>query len=272
MPHMNLSRRTTIAATDVLEEAWYQSDVTAFLMELGPAVYTQVRSEPVSKKNRLSDLKRFVNLNPGMQIDGESIESLLVERAARSIPPEPEHSWSKARQLTPLMATFLRVLELDGFTVSDGVLRRVLPSDIGLPETESDLMRLLAVHGLGVAKGHLIQAIDAHARGNWAGANGQIRTFLDALLDGLAERVDPDAAALPTGQSRRAKLAASGFLSRPLNEWSDDGKGFVNGLVKRLHPEGPHPGLSDEDDSTFRLHTVLLTSTLLLRRYDKGPV
>jgi hypothetical protein len=56
-----------------------------------------------------------------------------------------------------------------------------------------------------------------------------------------------------------------------LNEWDDDGKGFINGLVKRLHPQGPHPGLSDEDDSTFRLHVVLLTATLLLRRFARGP-
>lgn len=39
MPHMNLPIQTTIAATDVLHEAWYQSDV-----EQGPAVCTQVCS------------------------------------------------------------------------------------------------------------------------------------------------------------------------------------------------------------------------------------
>jgi hypothetical protein len=44
MPHMNRPIRTTIAATAVLHEAWYQSDVAAFLMELGPAVCTQVCS------------------------------------------------------------------------------------------------------------------------------------------------------------------------------------------------------------------------------------
>jgi hypothetical protein len=53
-----------------------------------------------------------------------------------------------------------------------------------------------------------------------------------------------------------------------LNEWDDNGLGFVNGLVKRLHPHGSHPGLSDQDDSTFRLHTVLLTARLFLVRFD----
>jgi integrase len=46
------------------------------------------------------------------------------------------------------------------------------------------------------------------------------------------------------------------------------GGGFVNGLAKRLHPQGSHPGLSDQEDSTFRLHTVLLTARLLLERFD----
>ena len=34
----------------------------------------------------------------------------------------------------------------------------------------------------------------------------------------------------------------------------------------RSHPSGSHPGLSDEDDCTFRLHLVLLVSRLLLQR------
>jgi hypothetical protein len=50
----------------------------------------------------------------------------------------------------------------------------------------------------------------------------------------------------------------------------DNGLGFMNGLVKRLHPQGAHHGLSDESDSTVRLHMVLLTARLLLVRYDVG--
>lgn len=264
------SRRCVIAAIDVLEGAWYHSDYTAFLMELGPAIYTRVRKEPVSLKNRMSDLKAVVDEDPGRLIDGEPLVRILVERAVTCLPAEPQYEWSSAPHTTPAMDTFKRCLEQDGFTVTEGALRRILPTDIGLPQAESELMRLLDSYQLHTAKGHLKQAMDIHARGDWAGANGQIRTFFDALLDSIAERIDPSAAALPTGHPRRSKLAAAGFLSLSLNEWDNDGKGYINGLIKRLHPEGPHPGLSDEDDSTFRLHTVLLTATLLLRRFDKG--
>jgi hypothetical protein len=148
--------------------------------------------------------------------------------------------------------------------------RRILPADIGLPTTESELTRLLDRHAFDTAKGHLEQALENHARGNWAAANGQLRTFFDALLDTIAERLDTTATNLPTGHARRSKLASLNFLSIPLNEWDNDGRGFINGLVKRLHPQGAHPGLSDDDDCTFRVHVVLLTAALLLRRFDQA--
>jgi hypothetical protein len=266
------SRRCLIAALDLLEAKWTHAMFTAFLDEAGPQIYSQVRNEPTNLRNRMSDLKRLIDQRPDLAVDGEPLMSLIVQRAAKLLPAKTDHPWSQPAEPTEAEATFLRALEMDGFTVSGGMLRRSLPADLGLPATESDLVRLLTKFNLDTAKGHLEQAVDAHARANWAGANGQIRTFLDALLDGIAERIDPDAKNLPTGQPRRAKLAIHRFLSVPLNEWGDDGRGFINGLVKRLHPEGPHPGLSDEDDSTFRLHIVLLTTTLLMRRFERGPV
>jgi len=131
-------------------------------------------------------------------------------------------------------------------------------------------MWVLDCHNFGTAKGHLEQAMENHARGNWAAANGQLRTFFDSLLDAMAERLDRTAANLSSGQARRSKLASLDFLSVPLNEWHNDGRGFINGSVKRLHPQGAHPGVSDDDDCTFRLQIVLLTAALLLRRLDKA--
>jgi len=84
----------------------------------------------------------------------------------------------------------------------------------------------------------------------------------------MAVKIDPTAENVGSGQARRRKLAAAGFLSRELNEWDDNGLGFINGRAKRLHPQGSHPGLSDGDDSAFRLHIVLITARLLLVRFD----
>ncbi len=202
---------------------------------------------------------------------GEFLQDALVENAVSRLPGygyDSESPGEDTSYLPPMAAEFLRGLERDGFTVSGGALRRALPVDIELPAAQSEIDRLLEKHGLTTPKGHLKQALEAHARGNWAAANSQIRTFLDALLDEIAIKLDPAAATLGSGQPRRTKLASVGFLSRDLHEWDDKGHGFMNGLAKRLHPSGSHPGLSDDEDSTFRLHVVLLTARLLLTRFD----
>lgn len=264
------SRRTVIAAIDLMgvDRRFTHAALTAFLIELGTGVYPYVRDEPVSFAKRLNDLKQFVDANPAHPVDGEPVEDIIVRRAVVSLPrAERRNAWSPPPLPTPEADAFRRALEQDGFVISEGALRRTMPVDVGLPAAESELARLLSKHGFAVAKGHLEQAFDNHAQGNWAAANSQVRSFLEGLLDEIAVQIDPVTAS-GTSENRRAALAKAGFLSPELNEWSNDGKNFINGLMKRLHPQGAHPGLSDEDDSTFRLHIVLLTARLLLARYD----
>jgi hypothetical protein len=43
---------------------------------------------------------------------------------------------------------------------------------------------------------------------------------------------------------------------------------FVESFWKRLHPEGSHPGLSEQSDSTFRLHLVILVIHHFLTRLE----
>jgi hypothetical protein len=61
------------------------------------------------------------------------------------------------------------------------------------------------------------------------------------------------------------------FLREDLNEveHANCKKPFIEGLWKRLHPQGSHPGLSDEEDSTFRYHAVIVVAYDLLKRLDK---
>jgi len=200
---------------------------------------------------------------------GKLFADAIVEKAVSYLPSaQAAFSWHEPPPLSDDQSALLHALDRDGFAVTDGLLRRTLPTAVNLPEAEDEIVRLLNKHRFAVANGHLEQAFANHSSGQWAAANSQIRSFLDSLLDEIAEKINPSVAGMPSGQPRRTQLAAQGFLSRPLNEWDDNGLGFINGLVKRLHPHGSHPGLSDQDDSTFRLHTVLLTARLLLARFD----
>ena len=160
-----------------------------------------------------------------------------------------------------------RALERDGFTVEDGTLRRTLPDALALPQADDEVHALLDHYGFGTSRGHLDQGIAAHVRGDWAAANAQFRAFIESLLDEVARHYGCPAAMATSGQ-RRTWLAQKNppFFIAGLNEWDNQGHGFIEAFFRRLHPQGAHPGLSDEDDSTFRLHLVLLVSRNLLRR------
>jgi hypothetical protein len=198
--------------------------------------------------------------DPQRSFDGKLLADLVVEEAVSYVARDLRFGRDEMHR------EFLRALERDGFAIDEGKLRRALPENLDLPAADDEVHVLLARYQFVTTRGHLDQAIDAHARGQWAATNAQVRTFFESLLDEAALRLDPAAASLPSSENRRQCLGRLGFLRADLNEWSADGKNFINGTMRRLHPDGPHPGLSDEEDSTFRLHLVLLVSRLLLRR------
>ena len=147
---------------------------------------------------RCRDLFRFLRDNPQASYEGRLISDLVVDEAARRISPYragPE---------------FVRALERAGYLVEDGQLRRTLPEALDLPAADDEVHVLLNRYNLATPLGHLDQAIDSHARGNWAAANGQARSFLESLLDEIAYLTVPG---VPQGQNqgeaRREALANS---------------------------------------------------------------
>ena len=274
MAEIRFSRRTVHAAIKTFRGLTV-AELICFLLDLGREFPQAVGGDAVGSSNpkRLNNLMMIVDQDPGRLLgDGELLVDAIVVKAASLLPdPRPKYAWSTAPSISEDDATFLRLLNLDGFTVSDGVIRAALPTDLDIPQAEDDITRLLAKHSFSVSAGHLKQALDILGQGQrWAAANAQIRTFFDSLTDEIALMVDPSASELSSGHPRRTKLAAAGFFYRDLNEWDDRGTGFINGLVKRLHPQGAHPGLSDENDAIFRMQLVLMTARLLLLRFDAG--
>ncbi len=266
------SRRTIIAAIDVLEFKLTQAEISSLFTDFGPEVYEEL-SDGGSAKSRMVELKRYIDRNPLKWIDDDILENVLVERAIRFLPmTEPDDDWQLSPPLRPEFDRLRRSLSRDGFVLTAGELRRELPADVGLPNAEAELVRLLDWHGFTTAKGHLDQAFKNHAAGNWASANSQIRSFIESLFDDLAVKLDCTAASKKPGQDRRTHLAnlSPPLFDRALNEWGDNGVGLINGLMVRLHPQGSHPGLSDEEDSTYRLHIVLLTARFFLVRFDRA--
>ena len=161
-----------------------------------------------------------------------------------------------------------------GRTETTVELFRMLPSDVpGLEfrEAESEVTLLLDRHGFTIAKGHLAQAVSAFSRGEWSSANGELRNFLESYLNDIANRLGY--AGGGDSKARRDYLGSvqPPFLLADYNEWHPNNQKpqFIQGLMSRMHPHGGHPGLSEEEDATFRLQISLVTARLLLRRFDQ---
>ena len=161
---------------------------------------------------------------------------------------------------------FAHHLEKDGYLLTDNSVRASLPSQIPMTETEDRLLEILKKRGFDVALGHYEQAVAAHGRGEWAAANAQLRSLVEEFFNKIHSLINAGTA--QQSQARKAELANAGFFSKEYNEFLHDGKGFVEGFWKRLHPEGSHPGLSELADSTFRLHLVLLVLHYFAERLD----
>lgn len=264
------TRPTLVAAVELLEQH-NQARFNQMVLRLGLEDEVPT-STTISVANKCAVLGRIVvqrTENVVETLDGSmTLGEAVIRQAAQLAQPESDH---------PLQTTFARGVARDGYVLvwdengRNPSLRAALPQEIQLPQTDDEVHELLKQFQFATPLGHLDQAIEAHTRGDWAAANGQLRTFLESLFDDIARNVRPqEAAQRPSSENRRALLADVGFLATDRNEWTADGKNYINGLFKMLHTEGSHPGLSDEDHSTFRLHVVLVTARTFLRRLHLG--
>ena len=161
-------------------------------------------------------------------------------------------------------------LKLDGYIIKGRTIKKMLPNEIEEAKTENELFTLLRQYEFDITKGHLEQAIKNHSQGNWAGANSQFRPFVESLLIDIAKKLAPNnkCESASSAINILSKSVNPPFLRADLNEVESNNcnKPFIEGFWKRLHPEGNHPGLSSEEDSTFRYHISIVIAHYLLKR------
>lgn len=268
------TRPTIIAANEfIAAEVRTHTQINKIVLRLG--LESEIPDDnSLGMEKKLDRLGRLILSRPQevvSTVDGSATlaEAFVREAVAFVIQDSQDH-----RQLV-----LERGLARDGFVIVYSEwgrvpsLRSALPVEVDLPASDDEVRTLLRHFQFSVPFSHLEQAIEAHTRGDWAAANAQLRTFLEALFDDIARYIDKDrATSLTTSENRRAMLVdpGIGFLAPDRGEWPADGKNYINGLFKMLHTHGSHPGLSDEDHCTFRLHVVLVTARTFLRRLWQG--
>ena len=256
------SRITIIEAIGLLESLTH-ADLDRFLLKYGLERIAHQELRP--KTAKLNAVIKYLIDNPdekgpfGANLTFEIIEDELINISPNIYAPLVKKHFPK----------LLNSLKRDGYVITDGGgLKRMLPENNKFAEEENELNSLLDKFGFITTKGHFDLAISAHTKGHWASANAQLRSFMESLFNSITDKLV--STKITTLQSLRfqksceilAKLKPP-FLMPTLNEC-----GFLKGLWKRLHPQGSHPGLSNEEDSTFRLHLLILTASYYLKRLD----
>lgn len=276
---------TVAAACRLLESLHTVATLDSQIAEWG--VHNYVHGE--SKPKKLSSLAKFaIDTNPEVptEIGRVPLDRAIILAVLEAL-GERQRAGGDWRKL-------VAGLRRDGFEVAEEKintgksplfgkptaevklrLRRMLPEDVpdlNFHEAENELFSLLTKHGFTDAKGHLDQAVSAFSRGDWAASNAQIRTFFEDLLSQISDQLGGDSKVSSAEKMKYLSSIDSGpFFLAEYNEWANErgGASYVQGLWSRLHPEGSHPGLSEEDDCAFRLQTVLITARLFMRRFNR---
>ena len=277
------NRLTVVAAAEVASSFQSHSDMEVLEVQWGIAG----RCSSSSKSARVADWARIA-CEDEIEVLTESGRVRLSRGLVDIAISAPEHkrrsaAWKKLVAGLRFDGFEVRTTQVEvdsgdlwqsGGTETTVELVRMLPSDVpelDFREAESEVALLLDRHGFTVAKGHLAQAVSAFSRAEWSSANGELRNFYESYLNEIATGLGYTG----NGDSK-ARRDYLGSLQPPYllvdyNEWNPNNQKpqFVQGLMSRMHPHGGHPGLSEEEDATFRLQISLVTARLFLRRFDQ---
>lgn len=251
---MMFSRTTIVKLVDALNFQTH-AEVSKFVLEFG---LENVIVGSYIKEKEAALMQHLIKNPQATAPDGTPLAQAIIEHlVSRS------YEFSEPNEQFPRL---VNSLDRDGYVLDRNGLRIKLPSQLPIIEEEDELIELLDRFGYSVAKGHYQQAVTAHTRGDWAAANAQLRSFVEEFFDRVTDMIA--SGSYTSSHNRREALAKANFFRPDLNEWSNDGKGFVQGLWRRLHPQGSHPGLSEKEDSTFRLHLVIVVMHYFAKRLE----
>jgi hypothetical protein len=278
------NRMTVVAAAEVLASFNSHDDMEVFEVQWGIDQWCKSSS----KSGRAASWAKIA-LDRGPEVITENgpvtLSRALIETAIKAPPTcRSGETWSK----------FVAGLRFDGFEPFEQdveeeptclckhsvktkalTLKRMLPKEIpeiDFREAENEVVGLLDRFRFTIAKGHLDNALSAFQRGEWSSANGELRNFYEEYLNSIAlgfgYRGQDDS---KLKRDYLGKDVQPPFLIPDYNEWNENNQKpqYVQGLMSRMHPHGGHPGLSEEEDATFRLQITLITARLFLRRYDR---
>ncbi len=214
------NRMTVVAAAEVISDSCSHSDIDVLEVQWG----IEDRGGGGSKPARVVSLsKAAIEGGPTVYTESGqvSLERAIIEQALMN--------WSTKKD-TPSWQKLKAGLRFDGFEIVEpdedddvwgrrasrtpATLVRMLPSDapeLNMREAENEVVQLLKKHSLSTAEGHLARAMSAFQRGEWSGANGELRNFLESYFNEIAVLMGCDS----TYDSRQKRDYLGGGVEPP---------------------------------------------------------
>lgn len=283
----NFSIKTVSTALNILKENYTKDKLNQRAIELGiqnPDLMYSKRDVIVSILQQIS--KKDENTNDVLaSLEQQSLNRQENQRNKKEIVEDAIECINNGTS-EKLILKLKNSLYYDGFSLTveeveddhgnlhkNYSLRRTLPNINGIDfnKINDELTDLLKKHNMQIQLGHLNQAIENFDACNWAASNAQIRTFFESSLSHISVALGCDISETDYNKRNYLGRLENPFLLDSLNEWkaSSHKPQFVQGLMARLHPEGSHSGLSNEDDCFFRLQITMIAARLFLKRFDK---
>ncbi len=255
-----------------VDEFWGSGAVTSRANDLVRFATTKIGGHTVPTVNGLCELQRAIIEHAVTASDRDKHNK--PEVWARLVAGLKMDGFEIVKEEIPDPAGRSSVFDDGPRMITKLVLKRMLSEDIpeiNFRQAEDEVSSLLQKHAFETASGHLSSAMSAFQRGEWASANAQLRSFFESYLNEIAIKLGYSGKC-----DTKAKRDFPGKLEPPFllpayNEWNENTQKpqYIQGLWSRMHPEGSHPGLSEEEDATFRLQITLITARLFLRRFDQ---
>jgi hypothetical protein len=245
---MSISGRTRAVLIEVAADAYTHDQLDVLFLRLGVDHDPQVGQQ--TGRTKLNRLSRAVGL---LEAEGRTVDlarELVEERFA-----SPSSGFLTGPSRPP--DRLVGALRIDGYEVVEERLVATTPGPAALGSETSLLEETLQARGHNVAASHYRQAVDSYVDGRREASNGQLRSFLEALLLDLCERVTGQRPGSPRGAIDR--LRSAGAID---GEEAD----LLKGIVGVSNDRGAHAGLTDADEALFRLHFATSAARYLLAR------
>ena len=243
---MRFSRRTLASLARVISEYNSHAEIDLLAYEFG-------KEDAAVGSSKIARCVSFVK-NLEIECEKESEDRPIVEIIEKTLSILNECHFKNSEFVSGLLAS----LRVDGLHFSNGAIIPTTPQPASLGPILSQLEQDLSSYELSVAARHYSQACENLAAGNFEAANGQVRSFLENVFITICGKT--------SGKDFKDPSSALQHLKQ-INKIDPSKWNIFRSFWDSCQSNGPHHGLSNNEEAIYRLHVATAIVRYLLYKF-----